>query len=143
MSKQRKIIVDGVNITVGKFNVSSGLAILSRLQNMVGGSVFNLGGAIGADEKEQMAAVAEAIDSFVSRVPPSDLTGLITDVLTSGVVFVDGRVLQHVDELGALDADPYLVAITIFKEALLLNYGEFLKKLLGGLAGLTSGGRQE
>lgn len=129
----KTIDIDGSRVDLTKFSPSMGLPILSRLQNMLGGSVLSIAGGAGKDDSEQLNVVADAIDDIVGRVEPEKITAFVQDILTSGMVAVDGKRLTHIDDLAVSeDKDPYYLALMITKEQLQFSFGGFIKKLMGG-----------
>lgn len=126
----KTINIDGITVRLFKFSPSAGLPILSRLQNMLGGSVLSMVSAVGKSDAEQAKVMADALDSIVERVAPEKVTKFITDVVCSGFVVVNGVKVGHLDDLAIEDCDPFYLALMITKEQLTYSFGGFLGKFL-------------
>ena len=137
MSNQKTITVDGLQVTLIKFNPTKGLAILARLQNLLGGSVIELAKAKGQDTTGQIEALGEALDSIVQRNTPEAVQKLIVDIVASGYVTVETTKINNFDELaGFEDADALYLGFTIAKEQIMFSFETFVKKLMSNLASL-------
>ena len=132
--REKTLQIDDLDIRLVKFSPSIGMPILTRLQNMLGGSIVKLASGMGQSENGQIDVMASAIDDITNRVKPEVLQQFISDVITSGFVFINGEKITHIDDLGMYeDSDPYYLAVMILKEQLTFSFGGFLGKLMGNL----------
>jgi hypothetical protein len=137
--QDKTVTIDGVECKLFKLTPSKGLPILAKLQKMAGGSVFELIEA-SQDKNRIYQIIGTAIDKLSDRNSAEDVQALISSVLTSGTIFVQGNKLNHLDDLAAFEdkTDPIFLMISLFKEQICYSFSSFLEKMVGSLPSLPT-----
>jgi len=137
MIKKVKIKLLGIEVKIMKLSAKAALKSHGQVIRFISPAVGKITSAIGGSDEEQTRGLTEAFtEAFNSGESVDEIVDFIDSQLTNGLVVVDGKQVQHLDDLDRFeDIDGSELMYAIFAEWVKLNLGSLLKKIGGTLAG--------
>lgn len=141
--KREQLNYEGLTIAIVKMNVDPASLIFTKLKKMLAGSLIEVGAsALGGNpsddevsaeteverQKIQLKAIGDAITSICDRNDAKVVHELWKEILCTGSVYINDKPVTHLNDFPELE---YMYDALL--KALVLNYGDFLKKFITGI----------